>query len=279
MWSWKQWRRMRILGKNVVPAEQWQQAEEALGTLEGLTGEETRRLRELAVLFLHEKSLEPVQNANLDESMRLRLALQACLPILNLGLDWYDGWVSVIIYPAEFITEHESVDEAGVVHRLREPRSGESWLHGPVILSLSDIKDRFQWDGHSVVIHEFAHKLDMLNGDANGLPPLHPQMNIQTWSEVFTHAYEDLCRRVAQDEATFIDPYASESPGEFFAVVSEVFFEAPNKLLEAYPAVYEQLKQFYRQDPYARLMVALNRFHAWCHRSSNDPSLPPATDR
>lgn len=270
---------MRILGKSAIPVEQWLQAEAALSALEGLSAEETRRLRDLAVLFLHEKSLEPVQGAQLDEAMRLRLALQACLPILNLGIDWYDGWVSVIVYPDEFITEHESVDEAGVVHRVREPRSGESWLRGPVILSLSDIKDRFHWDGHSVVIHEFAHKLDMLNGEANGLPPLHPGMNIQAWSEAFTRAYEDFCQRVDRHEETFIDPYASESPGEFFAVVSEVFFEGPGKLLEAYPAVYEQLKQFYRQDPYARLMAALNRFRAWCNRPSSDPSLPPASGR
>lgn len=279
MWSWKQWRRQRILAKSAIPIEQWRRAEKALSALEGLNAEETQRLRELAVLFLHEKSVEPVQGAQLDQAMRLRLALQACLPILNLGIDWYAGWVSVIVYPAEFIAEHEAMDEAGVVHRIREPRSGESWLHGPVILSLSDIKDRAQWDGHSVVIHEFAHKLDMLNGDANGLPPLHPGMSLQAWSEAFTRAYEDFCQRTDRNEETFIDPYASESPGEFFAVVSEVFFEAPEELLDAYPAVYAQLKQFYRQDPHARQEAAMARFHAWRHTSPHDSSLPPTSGR
>lgn len=260
MWSWKNWRRRRALAKSPVTPAQWRTAEQGLSVLAGLTHEELPRLRQLATLFLHEKSLEPVGELILDDNTRLMLALQACLPILNLGIDWYTGWVSVIVYPDEFIAEHETMDEAGVVHRVREPRSGESWLHGPVILSLNDLKRRSHWDGHSVILHEFAHKLDMLNGDANGLPPLHPHMNVQTWSQAFTRAYEDFCARVDRDDDTFIDPYASESPGEFFAVVSEVFFEAPQALLQPYPDVYEQLKQFYRQDPHSRHRQALSRF-------------------
>lgn len=259
MWSWKKWRRARVLANSTVTAEQWRQAESTLSALQGLTETELQRLRQLAVLFLHEKSLEPVGDLVLDNNTRLMLASQGCLPILNLGIDWYEGWVSVIIYPDEFMAEHETVDEAGVVHRVREPRSGESWLHGPIILSLSDLQDQFSWNGHSLVIHELAHKLDMLNGDANGLPPLHPEMNVQAWSEAFTRAYDDFCERVDRDEPTFIDPYASESPGEFFAVTSEVFFEAPEELLAAYPAVYAQLKQFYRQNPYERLQKTLTR--------------------
>lgn len=260
MWSWKNWRRRRAISRSRTTLEQWETAEQSLSALVGLEHEDRLRLRNLATVFLHEKSLEPTGDLVLDDPTRLMLALQACLPILNLGIDWYDGWVSVIIYPDEFIAEHEAVDEAGVVHRVREPRSGESWLHGPVILSLNDLKNRFDWDGHSVVIHEFAHKLDMLNGDANGLPPLQPGMDLQRWSQVFSRAYEDFCTRMDRDEETFIDPYASESPGEFFAVLSEVFFEAPEELLEAYPDVYDQMKQFYRQDPYTRHRNALDHF-------------------
>lgn len=252
MWSWKKWRRARVLARSKITADQWLPVERKLPALQGLTEAELQRLRRLAVLFLHEKSLEPARDLVLDDPLRLMLASQACLPILNLGMDWYEGWVSVIVYPDEFVAEHELVDEAGVVHRVKEPRSGESWLHGPVILSVADLQRQSDWDGHSVVIHEFAHKLDMLNGDANGLPPLHLDMNIQAWSDAFTRAYDDFCERVDRDEPTFIDPYASESPAEFFAVASEVFFEAPAELVNTYPAVYEQLKRFYRQDPHAR---------------------------
>jgi Mlc titration factor MtfA (ptsG expression regulator) len=100
-----------------------------------------------------------------------------------------------------------------------------------------------------VVIHEFAHKLDMLNGNANGFPPLHAGMSREAWAQAFTEAYKDLCRRVKAGEDTDIDPYATEAPGEFFAVVSEAFFEMPDIVRETYPAVYAQLAEFYRQDP------------------------------
>lgn len=256
MWSWKNWRRKRALMHSSITADQWGQVEATLSALDGMSPDERKRLRELAVLFLSEKSIEPVSGLQLAEPTRLSLALQASLPVLNLSFDWYDGWVAIIVYPDEFVSDHEAVDEAGVVHRVREARSGESWQHGPVILSLSDVKDREHWDGHNVVIHEFAHKLDMLNGDANGLPPLHRDMRVQDWSAALSRAFEDLRQRVDRAEPTFIDPYATESPGEFFAVVSEVFFEAPEELHAVYPAVYEQLRQFYRQDPLARFVAA-----------------------
>jgi len=105
----------------------------------------------------------------------------------------------------------------------------------------------------NVVVHEFAHKLDMLNGGANGYPPLHRGMDRRSWSEAFGAAYRDLCARVDAGEDTVIDPYASESPGEFFAVLSEAFFELPDVVEAEYPRVYAQLAQFYRQDPLARL--------------------------
>jgi hypothetical protein len=110
-------------------------------------------------------------------------------------------------------------------------------------------------EGVNVVIHEFAHKLDMLNGDANGFPPLHAGMDRKTWAAVFSAAYADFCRRVDADEDVAIDPYAAESPGEFFAVVSEAFFDLPQAVLDAYPQVYAQLRNFYRQDPAARAAV------------------------
>src|SRR5262249_40823228 len=107
----------------------------------------------------------------------------------------------------------------------------------------------------NIVIHEFAHKLDMLNGDANGYPPLHRGMSRQAWSTTFERAYRDFCARVDRDEELRIDPYASESPAEFFAVISETFFLMPSAILSYYPLVYEQLCRFYRQDPAARVGV------------------------
>jgi hypothetical protein len=133
--------------------------------------------------------------------------------------------------------------------------SGESWLAGPVILSWADAELRGK-SGYNVVIHEFAHKLDMLNGDPNGFPPLHAGMDREGWSRAFSAAYEDFRGRVERRDVTAIDPYASESPAEFFAVLSEAFFETPGAVRAEYATVYDQLSAFYRQDPAARLARA-----------------------
>jgi Mlc titration factor MtfA (ptsG expression regulator) len=146
--------------------------------------------------------------------------------------------------------------------------AGEAWLGGPVILSYEDVvqpgNPHDAVAGHNVVIHEFAHKLDMRNGGANGFPPLHKGMSAAAWKQVFMAAYLDFCRRTDAADALArrdggaaldrlpIDPYASENPAEFFAVISEAFFEIPENVRDAYPQVYRQLVLFYRQDPLAR---------------------------
>jgi hypothetical protein len=121
------------------------------------------------------------------------------------------------------------------------------------VISLRDVHAQSDWEGYNVVIHECAHKLDMRNGAPDGYPPLHRGMSAGDWTAAFTHAYEDLCTRIARGEEPPLDGYAAESPAECFAVFSEYFFEAPRRLRAVYPAVYEQLLRYYRQDPAARL--------------------------
>lgn len=253
IWSFKAWRQERILRRSALPDAAWRAAIARLPLLRGLTLDELLRLRQLATLFLHHKQITPAAGVVLSDQIRLLIAAQACLPVLNLGIDWYDGWVAVIVYPDEFVPEHEYQDDAGVVHVTRDPMIGESWSHGPVILSASDAARSGECDGVNVVIHEFAHKLDMLNGEANGFPPLHPEMSSADWSRIFTLAYQQFCQQVDDGGETAIDPYAAESPGEFFAVMSEAFFEIPQVLTDHYPAVYQQLAAFYRQDPAQRI--------------------------
>ena len=137
--------------------------------------------------------------------------------------------------------------------------TGESWLAGPVILSWEDAERRGEAQGYNVVIHEFAHKLDMLNGDANGYPPLHAGMSREEWTRVFDAAYRGFCARVERNEQSGVDPYAAESPAEFFAVLSEAFFEIPEVVRAEHPEVYGQLAAFYRQDPGTRLAAAGER--------------------
>lgn len=249
----RHWRRRRHLQYHLIPQADWDAIVAGLPLLDGLQPEELDALRRLATLFLHEKSLEPVQGLMLDAAMRLDLAAQAVLPVLHLGFDWYDGWQSIVLYPAEFVTRQEWTDEAGVVHARREIRSGEAWEHGPVVLSWADVAASGNSDGYNTVIHELAHKLDYSNGAMDGCPALHGEMTARDWREAFEPAYEDMCRRGNGGEPTALDPYAAESPAEFFAVMSEYFFEMPVLLLREYPAVYEQLRKFYLQDPATRL--------------------------
>jgi Mlc titration factor MtfA (ptsG expression regulator) len=196
---------------------------------------------------------EAVNHDEISRQDRLLIAVNACLPILNLGIDAYDEWATVIVYPDEFVIEYEEEDEAGLVHSGRDLRAGEAWDRGPLVISLRDVHAQSAREGYNVVIHECAHKLDMRNGASNGFPPLHRGMSVRRWTEAFTRAYEDLQGRIGRDEQTPVDDYAAESPAECFAVFSEYFFEAPHRLYTAYPAVYEQLTGFYRQDPAARL--------------------------
>ena len=231
----------------------WRAARAALPLLAGLTDEQDGRLADLALLFLRDKRLEAVQGLQLTVRMRLVIALQAALPVLELGLDWYRGWYALILYPAEFVPAHEYVDDDGLVWVDDAVKSGEAWEQGPVILSWADVAAGRTLDGYNVVVHELAHKLDMRDGSANGRPPLHADMSGQSWTQAFAAAYADLNHRVAAGEETPIDPYGAESPAEFFAVASEAFFETPGLLNADYPAVYSQLRAFYRQHPLARL--------------------------
>lgn len=215
-----------------------------------MDGEPLARLRELSLLFLHEKSIEPAQGLELTDAMRVRIAALACRPVLELGLDHYDGFRSVIVYPGEFLVRNrEHHDEAGVVHTADDLLSGEAWEQGPVVLSWHDVTASGQGEGYDVVAHEFAHKLDALDGAVNGMPPLHRGQRPDDWAEAFQHAYDALVACVDADEDTWLDPYAAESPAEFFAVSVEMFFDVPRAFATEYPDLYEQLAAYFRQRP------------------------------
>ena len=250
------WRRKRILSKTHIDAELWRRLVSCASYLHGLSTDELQRLHEDVRIFLHDKEFSGAHNLEINDEMMISIALQACLMTLNIGVERYASWHGIIIYPDEFVPNHQYVDEAGVIHTDRRPMTGMARSDGPVILSWADTQTAFAQDGVNVVIHEFAHKLDMQNGDANGFPPLHKEMNSRAWQKSFAAAYSDFCKRVDANEDTAIDPYATENPGEFFAVLSEVFFEMPQIIVEEYPAVYEQMKLFYRQDTLMRLRVA-----------------------
>jgi Mlc titration factor MtfA (ptsG expression regulator) len=247
----------------------WEEATAGWLFMRGVPGEANQRLKSTAERFLATKHFSGTHGLEVDMRMQVEIAAQACILVLELGSEWYEGWSEVIVYPSQFAPEREVMDEDGVVHLTNDPMAGEAWLGGPVVLSYEDVAlagdEQHRVAGYNVVIHEFAHKLDMRQGDPNGFPPLHAGMDAGLWKAAFSSAYRDFCSRVdaadrlpearaqAALDALPLDPYAAESAGEFFAVGSEAFFETPELLQPAYPAVYEQLRLFYRQDPLARL--------------------------
>jgi MtfA peptidase len=250
----RRWRRRRILRRFAIPDALWEETLADAPALARLDVDERARLRELALLFLHEKRMEPAAGFALDEGMCVRIAALACLPVLNLGLDCYSGFVAIVIYPDEFVIRNrETVDEDGIVHTEDAVLTGEAWEQGPVILSWQDVEASGQGAGYNVVAHEFAHKLDMQSGEADGVPPLHSGMRVAEWKSAFDAAFAHLVATLDKGEEPWIDPYAAEDPGEFFAVCAELFFDVPAELAAEYPEVYAQLARYFRQDPARRI--------------------------
>lgn len=246
------WRRKKVINQSQITDETWEQSIKQLAILDRLTEGELSRLSQLATVFLHEKTFTGAHDLPISEEMKRLIALQACLPILNLGMDWYSGWSGIIVYPAGFTTERTVVDEFGVSHVINGGFSGEAWQRGPVVLSWQDTEHAARIDGNNVVVHEFVHKLDMLNGEANGFPPMHNNITAKDWSHIFTDAFEDFQRSPKKG----LDRYGATAPAEFLAVMSEVFFEQPETLNDAYPEVYQTMSSFFKQNPIEAIKTA-----------------------
>ena len=251
----RDWKRKRILGRHRIDDALWRRAQTHLPFLQGLSAAEEKRLKEYAVIFLSEKQLTPVRGLALSEDDRVEIALQACLPVLELGLDWYDGWVGIVVHPSDFKVQRSRTGEDGVVHEWDDELAGESWPGGPVVLSWEALDDAgsVARGGVNVVIHEFAHKLDMMAGEADGVPPMPSREARAQWLAVFDAEFDRFCGDVEAGKETFLDPYAAEHEAEFFAVASEAFFESPNALKREFPRLYGLFMGFYRQDPARRL--------------------------
>lgn len=241
---YRQWR----LRRHAIPSALWGEALRYSAYASTLPRDETEKLRELATLFLLEKRFDGAADFVPDETARVVIALKACIPILKLGLDYYRGWSGIVVYPADFRVQEEYMDEAGVVHRAARDLCGESLTQGPLVLSWGTIVEEREAYDRDLVIHECAHKLDMLNGPADGFPPLPAPLSAR-WTAAFTEAYAHLGRELDAGRETRLDPYAGTDPAEFFAVATETFFTAPSLLHEDYPAVYDALRDLYRQDP------------------------------
>ena len=186
--------------KPTVPEELWARTLAALPFLAALAVDEKKALKTLVEGFLAEKEFSVAGGLELSDEICVSIAAQGCLPILKLGLAPYRNWVGIVVYPDEFVVSRRIEDESGIVHEFDDVLSGEAWEGGPLIISWHDAQ--MAGAGYNVVIHEFAHKLDMLNGDADGMPALHSGMAENDWQAVFSTAYDDFCRRVDSGEDT-----------------------------------------------------------------------------
>lgn len=262
------WRDARLLDRQRIDDALWHDTLAGLPFLAWLDDGERARLRTLTSLFLGRKQMHGAGGLELDDGTRVAIAAQACALILDLGIAYYDGWVGVIVYPDDFRVPREEVDDAGVVHRWTETLSGEAWPDGPVILSLHDVQRTEQ--GYNVVLHEFAHKLDMRHkSEADGCPAPRRGMDAALWYATLKQSYAHFLAAVERGEARHahrddappvdewgrvlpFDPYGAEHPAEFYAVMTEAFFTDAPTLRLCYPELYAQLARYYGLDPAAR---------------------------
>lgn len=209
------------------------------------------QLKQHMQVFIGEKVFVGCNGLAVTDAMRVSIAALACLLILNRRTDYYPGLRQILIYPGAFIVDKSATDEAGVLHQQRQVLAGESWTEGQVILSWDDVlrSAAVVDDGYNVVIHEFAHQLDQESGYANGAPRLTGHSGYQRWSQIFNDEFERLRERTDSGQPSLLDDYAATDPAEFFAVLSEVFFEQPQHLAVEHPSLYEELNRFYCVDP------------------------------
>jgi Mlc titration factor MtfA (ptsG expression regulator) len=241
----------RAIERRAIPETVWQLTLARYPFLSRRDAADMVELRRLSSLFLDLKEFSGAHGLQVSDDMAVAIAAQACLPVLRLGLRPYDGFVGIVVHPDEVQVKREFVDDDGIVHEYDDVLAGEAMSGGPMMLSWRDVVeagDTSAW-GYNVVIHEFAHVLDMGDGVADGMPPLPSHAERQRWQAVLTREYEGFCAAVETRRGTVLDPYGAESPEEFFAVASEAFFVAPHDLRAQMPALYALLAGYYRQEP------------------------------
>ncbi len=242
------WFRNQRNAQVAIDDADWRNACQDIELTSRLSEQARTRLRGHVGYFLRQKRFSGAAGLSLDDDDHLRIAMLACLPVTGLDPTWLRGWSEVIVYPGQFRVRREEYDEeSGIVSESHDWLAGEAWQQGPLILSLDDIRQDLEdpFSGNNLVAHEVAHKLDMLDGHVDGVPPLPDRQRQQRWQAVFQHEFDVFRSSVDAGEDTMLDPYASESPDEFFAVTSEVYFSAPALLRQFHPAIHEELRQFY----------------------------------
>ncbi len=204
-------------------------------------------------VFLAEKRFEGCGGLQITDEVRVTIAAQACVLLLHRQTEYYPQLVSILVYPTTYLVPGGRRTADGLVSDTPEPRLGESWARDVVVLAWDSVLRGAAdiHDGHNVVLHEFAHQLDQESGAGDGAPILARRSMYVAWARVLGHEFAELVREAERNQPTLLDQYGATNPAEFFAVVTETFFERPRQLRSKHPALYLQLQQFYRQDPAA----------------------------
>ena len=230
----------------------WAVARAELRLLDGRSEAQLARIRAQAARFLASRAITGVRGLEIDERKRVLVAAQAAIPLAELPFEWLGHWHEVVLYPGQFRVRRSHHDsDTDVVTEWDDELAGEAWSHGPLILSWADIEQDLKEPcvGFNVVIHEIAHKIDMADGETDGIPPLPNVARRREWKRVMSAAYEALCLEVDAERETPLDAYAAEAEDEFFAVCTEYYFSAPDVLAEHYPDVHAEFAKFYGVVP------------------------------
>ena len=217
-----------------------------------LSEQQRVRLRRSTQIFVAEKNWEGCGGLEITDEIKVTIAAQVCLLVLGLGDMYFDHVLSILVYPDSYVARDVAITRAGVVIEGGQARSGEAWWRGPVILSWADALagGRHQTPGRNLVFHEFAHQLDMLNGRVvDGTPLLETEEQLQRWVKVLQPEYERLVEDCHRGNYGLIDCYGASNVAEFFAVLTEVFFERPRLLSIHHARLYEVLRDYFRLDP------------------------------
>jgi Mlc titration factor MtfA (ptsG expression regulator) len=201
-------------------------------------------------LFLAKKVFYGCGGLKINDDIRLTIAAEACLLLLNRQTDVYPGLQHILVYPHAFKTERKQLNSDGTVSEVEHGLLGESWGNGKVILSWDDVEfgaENFE-DGHNVVLHEFSHQLDNESGVTNGAPPLRKN-SYRVWAEVLSKEFQDLIKANDHQRKSVMDYYGATNPAEFFAVATETFFEKPKQMSKKHPELFDELKTYYCVDP------------------------------
>jgi MtfA peptidase len=244
-------RRREELRRRPLSAEQRAMVRRNVPYVATLSAEDQRELEGHMQVFLAEKNFEGCGGLAMTDEIELTIAAQACILLLHRETDYYSGLESILVYPSAYVVKNTRRARGSLVVESDEVRLGESWVRGTVVLAWDAVQrgaSNFH-DGHNIVLHEFAHQLDAEDGDMNGAPDLGKRSSYTAWARALGTEYEDLLERVAAQKPADLDAYGATSPAEFFAVVTEAFFETGVQLKCKHPELYEVLRAFYRQDP------------------------------